>query len=203
MRPAVLKTRAFRLVACGTLAVLLCGAALRPAADAPLRVGVADITRIFDSYVERQRHEGEIKAAGEDLRDREELLRADIIALDERMSQLSLGSPEREALRKELGAKQQERQRFAADARRELDAMIRRSTATLYEDITRAIDAYAEAQGLDLVLKQQSFDDDQPTAESQALAIGRRTVLYARPGLDITAPIVEKLNREAAARPAE
>jgi len=189
----------------GLVLVATGGPAARVCAQAPTfagpRIAVADITRIFNAYHKRLEYQEKLEATGKSLREREELFKTRIRNLEKEISGLAMGHPRREQLLKDLRRQRTEYARFSLEARRQLDDAVRESTAVLYEDIARAVEAYAKAHRIDLVIKQQSFPRRQPSAEKQAHSIGRRTVLYCDPDLDITDRIIEVLNRKPGEKP--
>ena len=161
------------------------------------RVAVADITRIFDAYQRRQDYQDELEGTGKALREREQLLRARITRLETDIAKLAMGHPQRVELLNELAKEREAFRQFSIEARRELDDAVRKSTQLLYEDIVRVIEEYARFHNIDLVIKQQSFKPQQASAENQAHSIGRRSVLYSAPDMDITDPIIKILNARA------
>ena len=168
---------------------------------AAVRIAVADITRIFNSYNKRLEYQEKLEATGKSLREREQLMKTRLRDLEQEISRYAMGHPRRLELLEDLKKRRQEYARFSVEARRELDDSVRESTAVLYEDITRAIEEYARGHRVDLVIKQQSFKPQQVSAEKQADSIGRRTVLYCAPDLEITERIIEILNRKPKAEP--
>lgn len=186
----------------GTLVLiaLLCVPAAAQETDKPatggtnLRIAVADIARIFESYSRRIEYQGKLEATGKSLREREQLLRARISRLEDDISKLAMGHPQRVELLNELVKQRDEFRQFSVEARKELDDTVRKSTRLLYADIVEVIEEYARFHNIDLVIKQQSFKPDQATAENQAHSIGRRTVLYCAPEIDITDAIITILN---------
>jgi Skp family chaperone for outer membrane proteins len=178
------------LIAC--LAVSLVAAA---PPEKSLKIGVADITRISRAYAKGAEFQKTIDQLSRDLRAQEEVLSARIDQLDRDISALSMGNPQRTKLLSDYREKVEARANLRDTARRKMDDVIVESTRTIYDDISKEVEAYARAKGFDLILKQQSFDTQQPSAPDQSIRIGQRDVLYCKPEMDITNDIIEGLNK--------
>jgi Skp family chaperone for outer membrane proteins len=160
-----------------------------------VRIAVADISRIFRSYKKADQRQRELEASANEMRGRERLLSDRIREVERDMSELSLGSPRRLELRKEIEEKGNELVKLQDESRRNLDNALRDSTRLFYEEILGAIAEYAKANGIDLVVKDQSFAQEALTAQELSQRIGDRPVLYCSAKLDISDAIIKVLNK--------
>ena len=68
------------------------------------------------------------------------------------------------------------------------------SLRSFFGQLTSAVAEHARANGIHLVLKKQALDLAGPESMEQNLQIATAEVLYADASLDITSPVVERLN---------
>ena len=76
------------------------------------------------------------------------------------------------------------------------------SVRSLFAKLNGAVSAYGREQGISLVLKKHALDPAEPRSVEQSLQIATTEVLYADAALDISGPVIERLNADYA-RPIE
>lgn len=159
------------------------------------QIAVIDITRVYRSYAKADEFQKKLEELGKAFSEKEQGLAARIRQLEQEGASLSMGSPRRQEVRDELAGKQEELAQFRDEATRRLDEALRSGTLEVYEDLVKAVAEYAKAHAIDIVLKQQSFDPNQPSARDQSVRIGQGNVLYCAPEFDITEPVIAILNK--------
>jgi Skp family chaperone for outer membrane proteins len=98
----------------------------------------------------------------------------------------------RKAMELEQAAREREQKR------QEFEQQVARSyseaTREMFAKITEVVGAYAQEQGLDLVLKKQTMEMEGPESLGRNIMLATTEVLYAEPRLDISDIVVERLN---------
>lgn len=90
----------------------------------------------------------------------------------------------------------QELQRTQLEFERRLVQHYNQSIRDLFGDLSRVVGDYAREHGITLVLKKQGFEATGPQTAQQSLQMATTEVLYADAALDISEPIIERLNAE-------
>jgi len=125
----------------------------------------------------------------------DKLVRKDQVLRNE-YENLAPGTDERQKKADELQAALQEydqsRQQLDEEAARQHEAAVR----SLFAKLNRVVAEYAKEHDIRVVLKKQGFDLSEPQSVEQSLQIATTEVLYADPALDISGPVLERLNAE-------
>ena len=185
------------------LAAVLAGALLAHAAAPPARaprLAMVDLTVIFRDYKAAQDLMEELARNLRESLDQLEALQREISAIRRSMQDYAMGTPERLAQEEKLAEKARVARMLSMEAQTKESSLRARMLKSIYADAMEAVEAYALEHDLDLVLKQQSFrlpgeERDEPASTAEAVhELSQRTVLFAKPEFDITAPILEAMN---------
>ena len=202
-RPTSLAT-AVQLAVFATLAVVggMLGQQLtQPAAVADAsaergtRVAVADISQLFYQSQRTKRAQNraneELAAQNKRFRSERDALVLEVKALEE----IKDSKPaEYRAKMKELMKKDHVFGAKLKWAKQEYNDKVARLTEEVYEDIRREIGKYAREKGIDLVLKIYDLPEQMKQTKSVQSKINRKHILYRARALDITKPVLERLN---------
>lgn len=168
-------------------------------APAPEPVAVVDLQRLIDLLDERTQREQELQAFGTELDNRVRAIRDQLqgkadelqTAGDSRARQLF---EEIVRLRVNLEAEQQYSQTIANER-------LTRLKRDLYQKVLSAVKDYAESSGYGLVISDDSGASLPPVGEGlQSLesSMVNRKVLFARPSVDITQAVANRMNADYA-----
>jgi Skp family chaperone for outer membrane proteins len=178
--------------ALGLWASALEGAGDRPAAA--LKVAVVDMSRVLkdsrewrDAVEERARLLDTMKRTLNELSRRNQVLRNEY-------ENLPPGTEERQQKAAEIERAVQEFQQARIDLEEQIARQHDKSVRGLFGKLNRIVAAYAQQNGVQLVLKKQDVDLAEPETVEQSLQIATTEVLYADPVLDISDAVVEALN---------
>ena len=194
--------RRFALVAgVATLAVAalaflsLPGGALAQGKDAQLTVGVVDITKVFDSYPQKQEFEKKMEAERKRFEETAKAMQDDIQNFNSGLELFDPGSDERRTAEKDLKKKQIEFQAYVQQSREDLVTIQSQALETLYKSIVDVIDAYAQEKGLDLVFREDTPQYNRTTKDRVKLVqyqITNNKLVWSSPSLDITDAIIAR-----------
>lgn len=178
--------------ALGLWASALEGAGDRPAAA--LKVAVVDMSRVLkdsrewrDAVEERARLLDTMKRTLNELSRRNQVLRNEY-------ENLPPATEERQQKAAEIERAVQEFQQARIDLEEQIARQHDKSVRGLFGKLNRIVAAYAQQNGVQLVLKKQDVDLAEPETVEQSLQIATTEVLYADPALDISDAVVEALN---------
>jgi Skp family chaperone for outer membrane proteins len=193
--------------------VLLWSGALAGAAeDVPpardLKIAVVDIAILFRDY-----HRSKVMRDGlldqmRAYRNRVESQQRRLAQKEAELREFAAGTAEHLARREDIAEKAKELRALQMEAETAQNAAWIKLIREIYSDVNEAAAAYAKEKKIDLVIKQQSILDtsdraDEARRDSLILDISRRGVLYHSEALDITTPILQRLNEAYARRQAE
>jgi len=180
------------IAALGLWASALEGAGDRPAAV--LKVAIVDMSRVLkesrewrDAVEERARVLDTMKRTLNKLSRRNQVLRNEY-------ENLPPGTEERQQKAAEIERALQEFQQTRVDLEEQIARQHDKSVRGLFGKLNRIVAAYAQQNGVQLVLKKQDVDLAEPETVEQSLQIATTEVLYADPALDISDAVVEALN---------
>jgi len=180
------------IAALGLWASALEGAGDRPAAV--LKVAIVDMSRVLkesrewrDAVEERARVLDTMKRTLNKLSRRNQVLRNEY-------ENLPPGTEERQQKAAEIERALQEFQQTRIDLEEQIARQHDKSVRGLFGKLNRIVAAYAQQNGVQLVLKKQDVDLAEPETVEQSLQIATTEVLYADPALDISDAVVEALN---------
>ena len=155
----------------------------------PPSVAVVDISKVFESYRKRQDRQDELEAKTRELQQRLNELERKYKEVVAELPQLEPGEKRKDLMMKKLQL-EMDVKLLKEDELGRLRKMQIGFITEIREEITQEIDAYVQAQQLDLVLEKTV------TAEGEKPGTGFRwpIVHYVAPELDITRDIAERLN---------
>lgn len=188
------------LVSALAFALFSAAAAADPPPARALRIGIVDLTVIFQDYKAIPEYVEEMNRALRENHSRLERLDREISALRRSRQEYALGTPERLAKEEELHEKERVGRMLAMETRTKENTLRSRMYLRVYEETMGVVEAYAREHGLDMVLKQQSlqeFGDEELAGISfgaMLAALSSRSVLFNRPEFDITSQILEAMN---------
>lgn len=157
-------------------------------------VAVVDLERLIDSLDERKTREQDLQALGDRLEKRVNDLRENLNQkLDERetASESRRGALFEEIVRLQttLEAEQEYATRIAGE-------LLTRLKRELYRKVLASVKQYAESAGYALVISDDSAADlpDDGGLQGLEMTMMNRKVLYARPSVDITDEVAQRMN---------
>ncbi len=162
-------------------------------------VAVVDLERLIDMLDERAKRQADLETMGNRLEERVNALRTQLQAkLDERET---ASQSRRGALFEEIVRLQTNLQAEEEYATRIAGELLTRLKLDLYEKVLVSVKEYAESAGYDLVLSDDSSGVLPRNSGLQALEVAMmsRKVLFARPTVDITADVANRMNTNYAA----
>lgn len=151
-----------------------------PAAAEAQKIGFVDIARVFDEY---QRTKESDKALEAKSKEKETELKGRVDELKKLREGMELLSDKaKEERQKQVEDKSDELQRFQLAAQNELRRQRDAIARDILKEINDTVQAYAKAQGYDLMLNE-------------------RTLVYGAPNLDLTDAVLKQLNGQYAKKP--
>ncbi len=160
------------------------------------RIAVVDFVRIFDECAQikdlndliRQKQEA-LKAEAEQRRDVIESKQLEFAAL-------RVGSLDYETRRKDLMRLRMEANVWLQMSEQDLDKQKFDWTRIIYEDALKAAADVAKQNGYDIILQKKEFDAEkiEPTVANIRRIIQDRSVVYAAPEVDVTTPVIRRLD---------
>ena len=183
-RPQPLPSRRLAGPVLIALALLLVAAGARDAPD--LRIGVVDLTQVYEGYERRGTLQKELEQSGKDVEEKIATLDEKITELRDERALLEKGTTRYDEIEKELFRLVQDRKYELAQAKKRLDERRREFHGELMTEIRSAIAAYGAAEHFTAIF-QKEFS---LTAEMSSW----QSVLYHDAAVDVTAAVLERLN---------
>lgn len=171
-------------------------------ASAETRVGLIDLAHVLKNYTKFTRNTEEINAEAKKKEDEVKALQAEVRDLVKQQQELRPESSIYVKVANDATKKRAELEAMAQNAQREI---ARRQAGVLhqtYQEIEAAVQQYATARGLTLVLRTTRDADVSSANPQDVLQEINRPVVYSAPELDITEAIVQMLNRGSSTTPA-
>jgi Skp family chaperone for outer membrane proteins len=176
------------------------GAARPAAVPIQTKVRVANIGQIIKNYSKFKFYQEAMKKEMEPIQKQVDAKKAQVTAYQNEMQKAETTTARKEQLTKEI--KQIERQMGDAVeeanqsfAKKRIDQLV-----TIYKDVEWAVNAYARAQAIELVLQYSDGVDPaekySPASLQQKLGNQACIPIYMQPGMDISNDIVDMLNRQ-------
>jgi Skp family chaperone for outer membrane proteins len=171
-----------------------------PALPPARRIAVVDLTRVFNEYKLSNELARNLARMGRQYKLKLERLRREIAMIRSTMEQYARGTPEWQGQQEKLKDKTGAARVLSREAQTRENVERARMVVRLYKDTCEVVREYASRHDLDLVIKQQTMREytDEELGEMPVnaivLEVAQRTVLYHVDGLDITEPVLEKLN---------
>ncbi|GAX62195.1 outer membrane protein [Candidatus Scalindua japonica] len=159
-----------------------------------IKIGVVDISRVFEKYKKRIDLDSELKGQEKGFQDEINKKRKEIIDLDEETQLLDLGSEGRSKNENILERKNVELEGYAKFAERQLLKKYKDFFESIYEEVIQKVEEIGEQKHFDLIIKKEEPDLKSEQISDLQFKIGIRTVLYHSDSVDITLKIIENLN---------
>jgi Skp family chaperone for outer membrane proteins len=165
-------------------------------ADAGLKIGYADLTRVLDQYERRFDLEAKLKNIQATLSDQDRSRIQAISKIEQEMGQLAMGSPERLDMDQKYRESIAETEQFRRQSHEKLNQEYVTMLQCLFQDVLAEVDVLAKERDLDFVIKDQSSDEQPLTRPEVILQLSQRVVLYAKPEYDLSEEIIKRLNEK-------
>ncbi|MFQ5964840.1 MAG: OmpH family outer membrane protein [Candidatus Scalinduaceae bacterium] len=159
-----------------------------------IKVGVVDISKVFEKYEKRKDKDEELKEVEKNLQNEMNKKRKEIIDLDEETQLLDLGSESRSKSEDMLERKNVELEGYAKFAERQLLKKYKGFFQLIYDEVIKGVERIGEQGKFDLIIKKEELDLQGGQITDLQFKIGIRTVLYHSKTVDITSKVIESLN---------
>jgi len=158
------------------------------------KIGVVDISRVFEKYQKRIDLDQDLKKQEKEFQDEINKKRKEIIDLDEETQLLDLGSESRSKNENLLERKNVELEGYAKFAERQLLKKYKNFFESIYEEVVQKVEKIGKQEGFDLIIKKEEPDLKSGQISDLQFKIGIRTVLYHSESVDITLAVIDSLN---------
>ncbi len=159
-----------------------------------LKIGVVDISGVFEKYQKRKDLDQELKDLEAKLQNEINKKRKDMINLDEETQLLDLGSESRRKNEELLERKSVELDGYAKFAERQLLRRYKEFFETVYDAVVKGVETIGKKEGFDLIIKKEEPELKSGQISDLQFKIGIRTVLYHSKSVDVTSKVIEALN---------
>jgi len=159
-----------------------------------LKIGVVDISGVFEKYQKRTDLDQELKDLEKQLQSEINKKRKDMINLDEETQLLDLGSESRRKNEELLERKNVELEGYAKFAERQLLRRYKEFFETVYDAVVKGVETIGKKEGFDLIIKKEEPELKSGQISDLQFKIGIRTVLYHSKSVDVTSKVIEALN---------
>jgi Skp family chaperone for outer membrane proteins len=177
------------------------GAPVRQSASAPVSsangIAVIDVTYILEHY---SRLKQAMEVYKRDAQSAEDALKKERDGIARRAEELKTrkpGTPDYKRIEEELTKAESDWKLKVAAQRRDFAERESRNYLRAYQELSAAVKAYAQHNGISLVLRFNGARIDPNNREMVQMEVFKM-VMYYDASIDITAPILETLNRSAA-----
>ncbi|HRU06215.1 MAG TPA: OmpH family outer membrane protein [Candidatus Brocadiia bacterium] len=178
----------------------LAGAALAAEAARPAKVGVVDLTRVFESSDRAKELNREAAEMMRQYTARLNSAKERVRELSSSAAEFAMGTPQRQEQEKKLEEMVKTARLLQQEAYAKENSARVRNTLAVYQDVNAAAEAVARRMGLDLIIRQRSLPQhtdeemDNMPINALILEISQRTALYQAPDLDVTDAVIKELN---------
>ncbi len=182
------------LVAAIALLGGLCAPTWSQGDAAGLRVGVVNVKEVFAGYKVAQQFETGLKAERDAAQAQIDGIEKQMNGLMEEIRILEEGSALRLQKEEELLQLDTLRKFRGERWKAVMQRRINENTARIYNALRAEVDAYAQENGYQLILKTETPRLEEASEESANKRVNMRSVLWCAPELDLTAVILGRLN---------
>ncbi len=158
------------------------------------KIGVVDISRVFEKYQKRIDLDQELKEQEKEFQDEINKKRKEIIDLDEETQLLDLGRESRSKNESLLERKNVELEGYAKFAERQLLKKYKNFFENIYEEVVQKVEEIGKQESFDLIIKKEEPDLKSGQISDLQFKIGIRTVLYHSASVDITLDVIDNIN---------
>ncbi len=159
-------------------------------------IAVIDVTFILDNYNRLKQQTEVLKRAGIDAEDQLKKERDALAKRFEKMKSYKVGSPEYKKEEEEIAKGKSDWELKVARKKGDFAENESKMYLTAYQEITRAVKAYADRNGISLVLRFNGAPIDQNNRDAVQMEVFKM-VMYYHKDIDITDPILAELNGRA------
>ncbi len=164
---------------------------------APTRVATINVVRVFDSLNEKKSADADLEVLGKNLDATRQKLEKELTDLRDQLKDYKPDSDMFKDTNENMLKKAMELRAHTEYMEQKLQLEQRLRTGQVYRHIIQAIDAYSKQNGIIMVLVADDIDISASRSQQELLAkIAMRKVIYAHESLDITKPLIEKMNGE-------
>ena len=158
------------------------------------KIGVVDISGVFEKYQKRIDLDQELKEQEKGFQDEINKKRKEIIDLDEETQLLDLGSESRSKNENLLERKNVELEGYAKFAERQLLKKYKDFFENIYQEVVQKVEEIGKQNNFDLIIKKEEPNLKSGQISDLQFKIGIRTVLYHSESVDITLDVIDNLN---------
>ena len=167
-----------------------------PAPVTALRLAVVDLDRVFEQSDEWQDHQEQRSQLTDAMRRTLSKYDRQIRLLRDEYADLLPGTT---AAAEKVTAIEAAVREFRAEEEQfeqRVNAQYTKSLSAMFSKIAAVLDAYAEANSIDLVLKKQNLRASSATSAEMGIIMATADVLYVSDRFDVTEAIIKQLNAE-------
>lgn len=158
------------------------------------KIGVVDISSVFEKYQKRIDLDQELKEQEQGFQDEINKKRKEIIDLDEETQLLDLGSESRSKNENLMERKNVELEGYAKFAERQLLKKYKDFFENTYQEVVQKVEEIGKQSNFDLIVKKEEPNLESGQISDLQFKIGIRTVLYHSESVDITSDVIDNLN---------
>jgi len=159
-------------------------------------IALIDIGVIFKNHTRFKAHMADLQADMERAEQQMKKERDSLRALSEQLNAYKAGTVEYKQLEEEITKRSADLNVRFQLQKKEFAKTEAKTYYMVYQEIQQEVDAFAQANGIAVVLKFKSEQADADKPEEVLTELNKPVIWYAR-GLDITPIILESLNRRA------
>lgn len=170
------------------------------------RVAIVNISQVIKNYKKYQSFQEELKQQSKTVQQAVDACKAQAMSEQKELEQPTVTAERRDQLERDIKRLQRQAQDQVEDARMKMSKRDFDELVKIYKEIKDAVDAYARAYAIELVLTYQEAngaDEFSPQFFPQKLANRACMPIYADPRMDITQPITDMLNQKLASLSAQ
>jgi Skp family chaperone for outer membrane proteins len=190
---------AMALGAIATFAFLPSSTAQQPGPSGPARIGIANPAKVFNDMAETRDLKSRLENERKTLEETEKSKRGRLQQLQDDLRLLRADSPQFADKQRELRQAAVEFQVWGQMMQAEVQQNQKMQMRLLYDKILAATTVVASAKGYDLVIADQRPEIpenlDQINVDQLRVLINSRNVLFATPGVDLTADVTVEVDR--------
>ncbi|MGR3318964.1 MAG: OmpH family outer membrane protein [Candidatus Anammoxibacter sp.] len=164
-----------------------------------LKIGVVDISAVFDKYLKRIAFDKQLKDTEKHYEKDIDIKRNAIMLLKEEVELLDMGSKTRMEKEDAIREKSIEIEVYAKFAEQNLLQKYKECFQIIYIDVCKAVETYGEKNSFELVLKKEKPELKSNEISDLQFKIGINTVLYYSNAVDITPQIIKNINKSYSA----
>ncbi|MDN3513273.1 MAG: OmpH family outer membrane protein [Candidatus Brocadia sp.] len=172
------------------------------AASAPskgLKVGVVDLNNVFEKYEKRKAFDVQLKEQEKQYQKIVNDKKKELVSLSEKIQLLDLGSEARKKDEETFEKKNMELESYAKFAEKSLMKKYKDYFQNLYTEVCKEVEDIGRREQYDLIIKK-----DEPELQTGGISelqfkVGIKTVLYNSDSVNITAQVIDNLNKKYSA----